>query len=187
MNSYQHIQEQLNTEQSRWTITGVAGFIGSNLLEFLLRHNQKVTGLDNFSTGYRHNFDQVRELVGTAAWKNFSFIEGDICNLSACQSACTDADFVLHHAALGSVPRSIEDPILTNASNVSGYLNMLVAARDQKVRRFVYAASSSPTEIIPTCRKSNPSSACRCRPTPLLNTSTNSMPTYFSAVMACPA
>lgn len=129
--------------QYHWLITGVAGFIGSNLLEGLLRLNQKVTGLDNFSTGYRHNLDQVRELVGPEPWLNFTFIEGDIRRLEDCMNACQGVDYVLHEAALGSVPRSIEDPILSNENNVTGFLNMLVASRDAPVRRFVYAASSS--------------------------------------------
>jgi len=129
--------------QYHWLITGVAGFIGSNLLEGLLRLNQKVTGLDNFSTGYRHNLDQVRELVGSEAWLNFTFIDGDIRRLEDCRNACRGVDYVLHEAALGSVPRSIEDPILSNENNVTGFLNMLLASRDAPVRRFVYAASSS--------------------------------------------
>jgi UDP-N-acetylglucosamine 4-epimerase len=124
-------------------ITGVAGFIGSNLLETLLKLGQKVTGLDNLSNGFRHNLDQVQNLVGPDNWRNFTFIEGDIRNLEDCAAACAGADYVLHEAALGSVSRSIKDPILTNANNITGFLNMLVAARDAKVRRFVYAASSS--------------------------------------------
>jgi len=143
MRHFDDLQAQLKEQQSTWVITGVAGFIGSNLLEFLLSHNQKVTGLDNFSAGYQHNLDQVRELVGEPAWRNFTFIRGDIVDPATCQQACMGADYVLHHAALGSVPRSIEDPLLTNASNVTGHLNMLVAARDHRVKRFVYAASSS--------------------------------------------
>lgn len=131
------------SHQARWLITGVAGFIGSHLLEKLLGLNQLVVGLDNFSTGYQHNLDQVRELVGEALWKNFTFIQGDITRLDDCAMACRQVDYVLHHAALGSVPRSLEDPILTNSNNVTGFLNMLTAARDAKVRRFVYAASSS--------------------------------------------
>ncbi len=143
MKNFSELQLQLNEQQSNWVITGVAGFIGSNLLEFLLKHNQKVVGLDNFSTGYQHNLDQVREIVGSQKWANFSFVQGDIRDLDTCQQVSKGADYVLHHAAIGSVPRSIEDPLLSNANNVTGYLNMLVAARDQKVRRFVYAASSS--------------------------------------------
>lgn len=143
MTTYQDVQERLKSHQARWLITGVAGFIGSHLLEKLLGLNQLVVGLDNFSTGYQHNLDQVRELVGEALWKNFTFIQGDITRLDDCAMACRQVDYVLHHAALGSVPRSLEDPILTNSNNVTGFLNMLTAARDVKVRRFVYAASSS--------------------------------------------
>ena len=135
--------EQLKSNRQRWLVTGAAGFIGSNLVEALLRLNQSVVGLDNFSTGHQRNLDQVQALVGSAAWTNFHFIRGDICDLNTCREACKDVDFVLHHAALGSVPRSIEDPILSNHSNVTGFVNMLVAARDAKTKRFVYAASSS--------------------------------------------
>lgn len=143
MTKYQETQQYLKDHQHHWLITGVAGFIGSNLLEALLRLNQKVTGLDNFSTGHKHNLEQVKELVGAEAWRNLNFIEGDIRNLADCVSACNGVDYVLHHAALGSVPRSIEDPILTNENNISGFVNMLVASRDAHIKRFVYAASSS--------------------------------------------
>ena len=143
MTSIDTARAQLIKTPQRWLITGAAGFIGSNLLEALLKLGQTVTGLDNFSNGHRHNLEQVRVLVGEETWRNFRFIEGDIRHLADCQNACTDVDFVLHEAALGSVTRSIEDPILTNASNITGFLNMLVAARDAKVKRFVYAASSS--------------------------------------------
>ena len=143
MSRYQEVQQHLRDYQHHWLITGVAGFIGSNLLEALLKLNQKVIGLDNFSTGHRHNLEQVKELVGPKAWSNFNFIEGDIRNFEDCMSACKGVDYILHEAALGSVPRSIEDPILTNENNVSGFLNMLVASRDARVKRFVYAASSS--------------------------------------------
>lgn len=143
MSKYQEVQQYLKHHQHHWLITGVAGFIGSNLLEALLRLNQNVTGLDNFSTGHRHNLEQVKELVGPAAWSNFSFIEGDIRNPEDCMAACKGVDYVLHEAALGSVPRSIEDPILTNENNISGFLNMLAASRDANIKRFVYAASSS--------------------------------------------
>jgi len=143
MTKYQNAQQHLRDHQYHWLITGVAGFIGSNLLEALLRLNQKVTGLDNFSTGYRHNLEQVEELVGPEAWRNFTFIEGDIRRLEDCVDACKNVDYVLHEAALGSVPRSIEDPILANENNITGFLNMLVASRDAPVKRFVYAASSS--------------------------------------------
>jgi len=143
MTKFQQVQQHLQGHQYHWMITGVAGFIGSNLLEALLRLNQKVTGMDNFSTGHRHNLDQVQELVGPQAWRYFTLIEGDIRKLDDCTRACEGVNHVLHHAALGSVPRSLLDPILTNENNVSGFLNMLVASRDRKVKRFVYAASSS--------------------------------------------
>ena len=129
--------------QSRWLITGVAGFIGSNLLEFLLQNNQIVVGLDNFSTGFQRNLDEVKNIVGPDKWRNFKFIEGDIRNLDCCRVACSDIDYILHQAALGSVPRSIDNPLLTNEVNISGFLNMLIAAKDSKVKKFVYAASSS--------------------------------------------
>ncbi len=143
MNAYEQVKEELLARPKTWLVTGVAGFIGSNLLETLLRLDQGVVGLDNFSTGKQANLDHVKALVSGKQWARFSFIEGDIRNLDTCRSACQGVDYVLHQAALGSVPRSIEDPILTNQSNVDGFLNMLVAARDRKARRFVYAASSS--------------------------------------------
>jgi len=126
-----------------WLITGVAGFIGSDLLETLLKHDQFVVGLDNFATGHQKNLDEVQSLVTPEQWQRFRFIEEDIRDLAGCKLACEGVDFVLHQAALGSVPRSIEDPVTTNATNIDGFLNMLVAARDAKVKRFVYAASSS--------------------------------------------
>lgn len=134
---------QLSAEQKTWLITGCAGFIGSNLLETLLKHGQKVIGLDNFATGFQRNLDEVQALVSPQQWQNFRFIRGDIRQLQDCQAACKGVDYVLHQAALGSVPRSIKDPITTNDTNISGFLNMLVAARDAGVSRFVYAASSS--------------------------------------------
>jgi UDP-N-acetylglucosamine 4-epimerase len=140
---YADVQESLRQAPRRWLITGVAGFIGSNLLEALLRLGQTVTGLDNFSTGHRHNLQQVEQLVGPEAWSRFTMIEGDIRDIDACRQACEGADYVLHQAALGSVPRSLADPLLTNDTNVTGFLTMLVAARDARVQRFVYAASSS--------------------------------------------
>jgi UDP-N-acetylglucosamine 4-epimerase len=130
-------------KQRTWLVTGVAGFIGSNLLEALLKLGQRVVGLDNFATGFQHNLDQVEAAVGAKAWANFRFIRGDIRSLETCHEACRGVDIVLHEAALGSVPRSIEDPITSHESNVTGFLNMLVAARDAKVKRFVYAASSA--------------------------------------------
>lgn len=126
-----------------WVVTGAAGFIGSNLLEALLKQGQKVVGFDNFATGKPRNIEEVKRSVADSQWANFRFIEGDIRNIDSCQEACRGADYVLHQAALGSVPRSIENPLLTNESNVTGHLNMLVAARDNKVKRLVYAASSS--------------------------------------------
>lgn len=143
MTNYQHVQQILKNNPYRWLITGVAGFIGSNLLEALLKLNQQVVGMDNFSTGFQHNLDQVKASVGEDAWSNSKFIDGDIRCLQDCLEACKDIDFVLHHAALGSVPRSIEDPILSNENNITGFLNMLVASRDTGIKRFVYAASSS--------------------------------------------
>jgi UDP-N-acetylglucosamine 4-epimerase len=142
-NVYEQILEQLAGSPKKWLVTGVAGFIGSNLLEHLLKLNQQVVGLDNFATGFRKNLDEVRALVSAEQWQNFTLIEGDIRDLTDCQNACSGVDYVIHQAALGSVPRSIENPIATNETNISGFLNMLVAARDAKVRRFVYAASSS--------------------------------------------
>lgn len=141
--SYENLATQLKGSPRSWLVTGVAGFIGSNLLETLLKLEQRVVGLDNFSTGFQHNLDEVRSLVSEEQWQRFTFIKGDIRSVETCCSACDGVDYVLHQAALGSVPRSIEDPLTTNANNISGFLNMLVAARDAKVQRFVYAASSS--------------------------------------------
>jgi UDP-N-acetylglucosamine 4-epimerase len=143
MNQYETVKQQLQSEPKKWLVTGVAGFIGSNLLEHLLKLDQKVVGLDNFSTGKQSNLDEVRKAVSEHQWQNFSFVEGDIRELETCHKVSNGIDYILHEAALGSVPRSIADPIATNASNVSGFLNMLVAARDAGVKRFVYAASSS--------------------------------------------
>jgi UDP-N-acetylglucosamine 4-epimerase len=143
MTKYDEVKDQLLAEPKIWLVTGVAGFIGSNLLETLLLLNQKVVGLDNFATGFQINLDEVQALVSVEQWRGFQFIEGDICNLDDCKKACVGVDYVLHQAALGSVPRSIADPITTNHTNISGYLNMLVAARDANVASFTYAASSS--------------------------------------------
>ena len=147
MTKFEHLQEYLNNNQKTWLVTGVAGFIGSNLLEKLLLLNQKVVGLDSFDTGYQHNIDQalqdVQNTTGKDLSNNFNFINGDIRNSSDCNQACDGVDYVLHQAALGSVPRSIEDPLGTNEANIDGFINMLVASRDAKVKRFVYAASSS--------------------------------------------
>ena len=160
MTAYNKLQTRLATESHTWLITGVAGFIGSNLLEALLKLNQRVVGLDNFATGHQRNLDEVQSLVTPAQWANFQFIQGDIRNLDDCRRAMQWSstlapstlnfeaqheivDFVLHQAALGSVPRSLEDPITTNSANITGFLNMLVASRDAKVKSFTYAASSS--------------------------------------------
>lgn len=143
MSQYQTVCEQLQQAPKIWLVTGVAGFIGSNLLETLLKLNQKVVGLDNFATGHQHNLDEVKNLVSAEQWANFKFYEGDIRNFEDCQKACAGVDYVLHEAALGSVPRSIADPITTNAANITGFLNMLTAARDACVKSFTYAASSS--------------------------------------------
>jgi UDP-N-acetylglucosamine 4-epimerase len=143
MSAEQEIAERLRNCGSKWLITGVAGFIGSNLLERLLDLGQTVVGLDNFSTGHYSNLTDVEAIVGQDAWQRFEFIEGDICSLDDCRAAVKGVEYVLHQAALGSVPRSIEDPITTNKSNIDGFLNMLVASRDANVKRFVYAASSS--------------------------------------------
>lgn len=143
MFQYQVVCDQLKQTPKIWLVTGVAGFIGSNLLETLLKLDQKVVGLDNFATGHQHNLEEVKGLVSTEQWANFTFYEGDIRNLADCEKACQGVDFVLHQAALGSVPRSIADPITTNAANITGFLNMLVAARDAQVKSLTYAASSS--------------------------------------------
>lgn len=157
--AFDNAQKKITKNPHTWLVTGVAGFIGSNLLEALLKLNQRVVGLDNFATGFQHNLDEVKSLVTPDQWANFDFIQGDICNLNDCRHAMSyrrhresgnsankgnfPVDFVLHEAALGSVPRSIENPINTNNTNISGFLNMLVAAQEAKVKRFVYAASSS--------------------------------------------
>lgn len=142
-NRYQAVCDQLRAQPQRWLVTGCAGFIGSNLLETLLQLDQTVVGLDNFATGHQRNLDEVAAIVGPERWANFRFIEGDIRNLDHCREAVAGVDRVLHQAALGSVPRSLNDPITSNDVNVSGFLNMLVAARDAGVKSFVYAASSS--------------------------------------------
>jgi len=147
MSDYEKLQAFLLNNQSTWLITGVAGFIGSNLLERLLILNQKVVGLDNFETGFQDNIDQAirdaEKSSGVSLSSNFRFINGDIRKLEDCEKACKGVDYVLHQAALGSVPRSIENPINTNQANINGFLNMLVASKEFQVKRFVYAASSS--------------------------------------------
>jgi len=143
MTKYEQIKQDLLAKPKTWLVTGVAGFIGSNLLEHLLKLNQTVVGLDNFATGHQHNLDEVQGEVSQEQWTRFNFIEGDIRNTDDCKQAVSGVDYVLHQAALGSVPRSINDPVTTNDVNISGFLNMLVAARDEKVKSFTYAASSS--------------------------------------------
>ncbi len=135
--------EKLLFNTHTWLITGVAGFIGSNLLEYLLRSDQKVVGLDNFETGFESNLNEVKARVGAIKWRNFSFHRGDICNIDDCRKIMTGIDFVLHHAALGSVPRSIGNPIRTNEVNIGGFLNVLLAAKDANIKKVIYAASSS--------------------------------------------
>ena len=147
MTKYHEYINFLNKNQKTWLVTGVAGFIGSNILEHLLKLNQKVIVLDNFVTGFQSNIDQAIEAAenfkGQSLSTNFKFINGDIQSLEDCQIASKDVDFILHHAALGSVTRSIEKPIDTNSINIGGFLNILVAAKDQNVKRVIYAASSS--------------------------------------------
>lgn len=156
MTRYEQVQTELRQHPKNWLVTGVAGFIGSHLLETLLKLNQRVVGLDNFATGNQRNLDEVQTLVTPEQWANFQFIKGDIRQLADCQRAMTwtapvgaassprlPVDHVLHQAALGSVPRSLADPIATNETNITGFLNMLVAARDAKAQSFTYAASSS--------------------------------------------
>lgn len=143
MTAYEQLLVELPKEPKKWLVTGVAGFIGSNLLEQLLLLDQTVVGLDNFATGHQQNLNEVKGLVSVAQWARFTFIEGDIRNIDDCRRGCEDVDYVLHQAALGSVPRSLNDPITTNSVNIDGFLNMLVAARDAQVQNFVYAASSS--------------------------------------------
>ena len=147
MTRYEQIKAELLASPKTWLVTGVAGFIGSNLLEHLLKLNQKVVGLDNFATGHQHNLDEVQGLVSAEQWQGFNFIEGDIRNYQDCETAIANngnsVDYVLHQAALGSVPRSIADPLTTNAANISGFINMLQAAKEANVKSFTYAASSS--------------------------------------------
>lgn len=143
LSAYEALKQRLTYHPETWLVTGSAGFIGSHLTKTLLELGQTVVGLDNLATGSRRNLELVAAEVGADAHKRFTFIEGDIRDLDACRAACTNARFVLHQAALGSVPRSIADPIRTHEANISGFLNMLVAARDAGAERFVYASSSS--------------------------------------------
>ncbi|EPP4297523.1 NAD-dependent epimerase/dehydratase family protein [Vibrio navarrensis] len=143
MTKYEQIQQELVKSPKTWLVTGVAGFIGSNLLEKLLKLDQIVVGLDNFATGHQHNLDEVQSLVTAEQWERFRFIEGDIRDYPSCEKAVKGVDYVLHQAALGSVPRSIADPLTTNAANITGFLNMLQASKEAQVKSFTYAASSS--------------------------------------------
>lgn len=140
---YEETKKKIRETQSTWLVTGVAGFIGANLLEALLNLNQKVVGVDNFFNGLMRNLEAVRLSVGEEKWGNFRFVEGDIADLDICHKVCSEVDYVLHQAAIGSVPRSFKDPLLSHRSNDLGFINMLVAARDAKVKRFVFATSSS--------------------------------------------
>jgi UDP-N-acetylglucosamine 4-epimerase len=141
--AYERARAELGEKPRKWLVTGSAGFIGSHLVHALLELDQMVVGLDNFATGHRRNVDEIHALVGDERWQRHRFMEADIRDAQACKEACRGVDIVLHEAALGSVPRSLADPQATNAANVDGFLNMLVAARDERVQRFVYAASSS--------------------------------------------
>jgi UDP-N-acetylglucosamine 4-epimerase len=143
MSAYEDFLDVLRTEPRKWLVTGVAGFIGSNLLEALLRLDHRVVGLDNFATGKRANLEEVRKLVTAGQWARFQFIEGDIADRDVCRRACAGVELVLHQAALGSVPRSLEDPASSHTANVTGFINLLVAARETRVKRFVYASSSA--------------------------------------------
>ena len=143
MNRYEEVKAELIAAPKTWLVTGVAGFIGSNLLETLLKLDQAVVGLDNFATGHKRNLDEVEADVSTQQWGRFTFIEGDIRNQKDCVKAVRGVDYVLHQAALGSVPRSINDPVTTNEVNITGFLNILIAARDEEVESFTYAGSSS--------------------------------------------
>lgn len=140
---YEEVKKKLQENPSVWLVTGAAGFIGSNLVEALLNLNQKVVGVDNFFNGLPQNLEEIEKSVGAEKWKNFKFVKGDITDLDVCRVVCEGVDYVLHQAAVGSVPRSIKDPLFSHKSNDLGFINMLVAARDAKVKRFVFAGSSS--------------------------------------------
>jgi UDP-N-acetylglucosamine 4-epimerase len=143
MTEFEKTQLKLRDRPRAWVVSGVAGFIGSNLLEALLRLDQDVTGVDNFSTGHPHNLAQVKAAVTAEQWRRFRLIDGDVASPDVCRAACSAADIVLHHAALASVPHSMTDPFAAHESNVTGFINMLLAARDAGVARFVYAGSSA--------------------------------------------
>ena len=143
MTTFETTVAELQRSPKRWLVTGAAGFIGSNLVEFLLRNDQFVVGFDNLSTGHRHNLEEVRSLVGVNAWQRFRFQEGDLSRLDECRAAAVGVDAILHQGALGSVPLSIEDPVAFHAANVTGMMNLLQAAKETGVRRFVYASSAA--------------------------------------------
>jgi UDP-N-acetylglucosamine 4-epimerase len=143
LNSYEHARFSLRANPKTWLVTGVAGFIGSNVLEALLKLGQHVTGLDNYATGRKSNLESVKSSVTTEQWARFTMVEGDIRDQTSCQLACKGVRYVLHQAALGSVPRSLENPVPSHESNVTGFLNLLNAAREAGVKRFVYASSSA--------------------------------------------
>ena len=153
MSAYENLKTQLQSKPHTWLITGAPGFIGSNLLEALLQLNRKVVGLENFSTGHHRNMFEVQSMITPAQWQNFCFMQADISNSASYQTVCTSVDYVLQQAALGSVPRIVEDPITTNASNVTGFPNMLASARNAEVKRFVYTASSSSNDDHPSLPK----------------------------------
>ena len=143
MKTYEEQLARIEARPRTWLVTGAAGFIGSHLTQALLSAGQSVVGLDNFSTGKPENLVSIRNNLKEKPWRAFRFIEGDIRSPEACREACRSVDVVLHQAALGSVPRSIDDPLSSHESNVSGFLNMLIAARDAGVERMVYASSSA--------------------------------------------
>lgn len=143
MSVYGDLRITLAAQPKTWLVPGIGGFIGSHLLEALLKLDQRVIGLDNFSTGFQKNLEEVRTIVGEGRWTHFQMVEGDICDAAACRRACEGVDFVLHQAALGSVPRSLADPIATHQNNVTGFVNTAIAARDAGVKRFVFASSSA--------------------------------------------
>lgn len=143
MTAFDTLKKQLTEAPATWLVTGVAGFIGSNMLQTLLQLDQKVIGLDNLSTGHKRNLEQVQGSIGPAKWAKFTWIQGDIRDAATCRRAVQGADFILHQAALGSVPRSLQDPVLNNDNNVTGFLNVLWAARERGVKRFVFASSSA--------------------------------------------
>jgi len=143
MSKYEEVKKELSKNPKTWLVTGAAGFIGSNLVEALLLLNQRVVGLDNFATGHQYNLDEVMTEISEKQWQKFKFIEGDIREYQTCETALEGVDYVLHQAALGSVPRSIAEPLTSNEANITGFLNMLQAAKESDVKSFTYAASSS--------------------------------------------